>query len=82
MIALNMYYSFPCSYCGKVFYTFSRSRSTAADELYSGIKTHLRSYDEDHKEYQFDEAPVIEVRQMYTSMIETSDPPKGAYELR
>ena len=77
-----MYYSYPCSYCGKVFYTFSKNRTSAAQTLYQGIKAHLQSYDEDHKEYQFDEAPSIEIRQMYSSMTETSDEPQGAYELR
>ena len=77
-----MYYSYPCSYCSKVFYTFTNSRQAAAQILYEGIKTHLSDYNEDHKEYQFDEAPQIEVRQMYSSMTETSDPPAGGYELR
>lgn len=76
-----MIYSYPCSYCSKVFYTFSNNRQVAAVALYEGIKEHLKSYDEDHKEYQFDEAPQIEVRQMYSSMTETSDPPRGGYKL-
>ncbi len=77
-----MYYSYPCSYCGKLFFTYSTNKNIAARTLYQGIKAHLMSYDEDHKEYQFDEAPQIEVRQMYSSMIETSDRPQGGYELR
>ncbi len=76
-----MYYSYPCSYCGKIFYTFSDNKEIAANTLYQGIKEHLQSYDEDHKEYQFDEAPQIEVRQMYSAMTETSDKPQGGYVL-
>ncbi len=76
-----MYYSYPCSYCSKVFYTFSENKQVASQTLYEGIKAHLMTYDEDHKEYQFDEAPQIEVRQMYASMTETSDRPQGGYNL-
>jgi len=76
-----MYYSFPCSYCGKIFYTFSNSRHSASRTLYEGIKAHLMAYNEDHKEYKFDEAPSIEVKQMYSSASESSDPPQGGYKL-
>ena len=76
-----MYYTYPCSYCGKMFYTFSDNRQIAAQTLFDGIKAHLKDYNEDHREYQFDEDPQIEVRQMYSSMTETSDEPQGAYEL-
>ncbi len=76
-----MYYSYPCSYCGKVFYTFGNNKKYAAEVLYEGIKNHLINYDEDHKEYKFDESPQIEARQMYTAMTETSDRPQGGYPL-
>lgn len=76
-----MYYSFPCSYCSKVFYTFNRNKEAAATSLYQGIKAHLIEYNEDHKEYLFDEDPKIEVSQMYYVMVETSTPPPGGYEL-
>ena len=76
-----MYYSYPCSYCGKVFYTFNDDREQAAQILYNGIKEHLKQYDEDHKEYEFDEDPEIETNQMYQNMTETKDIPQGAYEL-
>lgn len=76
-----MYYSYPCSYCGKTFYTFQKNKQYAAEVLYEGIKQHLINYDEDHKEYKFDEAPTIEVRQMYSAMTETSTKPSGGYPL-
>ncbi len=76
-----MYYSYPCSYCRKVFYVFSNNKQYAAELLYEGIKKHLINYDEDHKEYQFDEAPQIEMRQMYASMSESTDKPHGGYLL-
>ncbi|HVZ67054.1 MAG TPA: hypothetical protein VG917_02225 [Patescibacteria group bacterium] len=76
-----MYYSFSCSYCSKVFYTYQDHKETAARILYEGIKTHLIEYDEDRKEYQFDEDPSIEIDQMYYALIETEDDPRGDYQL-
>lgn len=77
-----MYYSHACSYCSKVFYTYNENKEQAAKTLYEGIKQHLKDYDEDHKEYQFDEAPEIEANQMYKAMNESSAPPSGGYELK
>jgi len=76
-----MYYSYPCSYCRKVFYVFNDNKQYAAELLYEGIKKHLINYDEDHKEYKFDEAPQIEAEQMYSVMTETSERPQGGYAL-
>ena len=76
-----MYYQHKCSYCGRLFYTFDDNKERAATTLYEGIKKHLKDYDEDHKEHQFDEAPSIEEYQMYKEMTETSDEPMGGYEL-
>lgn len=76
-----MYYSHSCSYCLKVFYTYHASKEGAARKLYEGIKKHLVEYAEDHKEYQFDEAPSIEVNQMYYAMTEHEEDPRGDYEL-
>lgn len=76
-----MYYSHRCSYCTKVFYVYDSNKSRAAKKLYEGIKKHLQDYDEDHKEYQFDEAPSIEANQMYGEMMETEDKPAGGYGL-
>lgn len=76
-----MYYSYPCSYCGKVFYTFNDNKEQAARVLYEGIKEHLKEYDEDHKEYKFDEDPETEENEMYKEMTESNEPPAGGYEL-
>lgn len=76
-----MYYSHRCSYCTKVFYVFDSNRTNAARKLYSGIKKHLIAYNEDHKEYQFDEDPGIEANQMYRAMTESSSVPRGAYQV-
>ena len=76
-----MYYSRRCSYCGKVFFTEVSNRSAAAKALYEGIKKHLIEYGEDHKEYQFDEDPSIEVSQMYNEMSENEERPAGGYEV-
>jgi hypothetical protein len=76
-----MYYSHPCSYCSKVFYTFNESRMEAAKALYTGIKQHLIDYDEDHKEYQFDDGPTIDTNEVYSSMVESSSAPTGGYQV-
>ncbi|HSW97012.1 MAG TPA: hypothetical protein VLF89_04260 [Candidatus Saccharimonadales bacterium] len=74
-----MYYSHRCSYCTKIFYTFDNNKTNAAKKLYHAIKKHLQDYNEDHKEYKFDEAPEIEVNQMYKEMTESTEKPRGAY---
>ncbi|OGH14901.1 MAG: hypothetical protein A2687_04620 [Candidatus Levybacteria bacterium RIFCSPHIGHO2_01_FULL_38_26] len=76
-----MYYSHPCSYCKKIFYTYQNNRETAARVLFNGIKAHLIHYNEDHKEFMFDEHPTIEVNQMYQAMRESKDQPSGHYKL-
>lgn len=76
-----MYYKHACSWCAKIFYTYHDSREGAARKLFEGIKRHLVEYGEDHKEYQFDEAPSIEVNQMYYAMSESTDKPYGDYEV-
>lgn len=77
-----MYYSHKCSYCSKVFYTYNSSKEVAAHILYTGIKKHLAEYNEDHKEYQFDDHPDTEVDEMYYAATESSHPPVAGYELR
>jgi len=76
-----MYYSYPCPYCRKVFYTYSTNKTYASQQLYEGIKKHLIYYDEDRKEHEFDEAPEIEEYHLYKTMAELTQPPRGAYEV-
>ena len=76
-----MYYSHPCPYCRKIFYTFQSNKESASEILFSGIKQHLIDYDEDRKEYEMDEGKSIEVNQMYRGMRESDSPPSGGYEL-
>ena len=76
-----MYYSYTCSYCTKIFYTYHDLKDGAAAQLYEGIKKHLIEFDEDRKEAEFDEAPSIEIDQMYYAMIEYSEKPNGDYEV-
>ncbi|MBI2617329.1 hypothetical protein HYW55_04300 [Candidatus Gottesmanbacteria bacterium] len=76
-----MYYMYRCSYCRKLFYTYSNNRSQAARILYYGIKEHLQYYNEDHKEYQFDDHPSIEIRDMYKFMWMQDKKPAGGYPL-
>lgn len=76
-----MYYYRACTYCAKIYYTYNGNKEEAARIIYEGLKAHLQEWNEDHKEYELDEAPEIEVDQMYYEMIETEDEPAGAYEL-
>ncbi len=76
-----MYYSYNCSYCSRLFYTYNQQRKYAAITLYEGIKQHLIDYNEDHKEYDFDEHPSIEANQMYERMSEHEYAPPGGYVL-
>ena len=76
-----MYYSHPCSYCSRIFYTYNTNKEHAAQILFRGIKKHLIEYKEDHKEYEFDEDPSVEADQMYQHMLATTELPSGGYEL-
>jgi hypothetical protein len=76
-----MYYSHPCSYCGKIFYTFDEDKYRAAQTLYAAIKQHLIDYDEDRKEYDFDDGPSIDTNEVYTALSESKTPPSGGYEV-
>lgn len=74
-----MHYSHPCSYCSKTFYTYHSNKEVAARTLYYGIKKHLGEYNEDHKEYQFDDGPEVDSDEIYRAMSESKDPPTGGY---
>jgi len=76
-----MYYSHSCSYCTKIFYTFDYSKHSASKTLYHGIKKHLIDYNEDHKEFQFDDGAEIDINEVYAAVSESEDPPSGGYEL-
>lgn len=75
-----MYYSHPCSYCGRLFYTYNTNREEASKILYAGIKKHLIDYNEDHREYEFDDGPQIDSNEVYAKMGELSSRPPGGYE--
>jgi hypothetical protein len=76
-----MYYSHSCSYCTKIFYTYNSNKHNAAKTLYHGIKKHLIDYNEDHKEFEFDDLPSIEINEVYEAVFESDDPPSGGYEI-
>lgn len=76
-----MYYSHPCSYCSRIFYTFHSSKEQAASVIYYGIKKHLIEYNEDHKEYAFDDGAQIDTNEVYAAVIESNEAPAGGYEL-
>jgi len=76
-----MYYSHPCSYCSKVFYTYADSKEHAAATLYAGIKQHLISYNEDDKEHQFDDGASIDTNEVYAAITESAEAPSGGYQL-
>lgn len=77
-----MYYSYPCSYCRRIFYTYNANKEHASEVLYRGIKKHLIEYNEDEREYEFDDGPEIDSDEVYYAMKSTDSPPAGGYELR
>jgi hypothetical protein len=77
----NMYYSFPCTYCGRLFYTYNGNKESAATTLYNGVKQHLKEYDEDRKEYEMDDGPTLDIEQIYHEASSANDRPSGGYEL-
>lgn len=76
-----MYYSHPCSYCRKIFYTYQDSKETASKVLYRGIKKHLIEWNEDHKEYKFDDGPQADSNEIYYAMAELKERPSSGYKL-
>lgn len=76
-----MYYSHRCSYCTKVFYTFNDNKEQASRALYAAIKKHLQDYDEDHKEYKFDDGPQQDSNEIYAEMTESNTKPAGGYQV-
>lgn len=76
-----MYYSHPCPYCSKVFFTELSNRTHAAQTLYEGIKEHQRRYGEDAKEHTMDQAPSIEINQIYREMTQLDEKPYGGNEV-
>jgi hypothetical protein len=76
-----MYYSHPCTYCRKVFYTYNTNKEQAAETLYHGIKKHLIDYNEDHKEYDMDDGAEMDTDQIYYALEESQEPPSGGYEV-
>lgn len=77
-----MYYSHTCLYCTKVFYTYHNSKDQASHILYRGIKAHLIEYNEDHKEYKFDDGEQADSDEIYYEIIELSEPPADGYKLQ
>lgn len=74
-----MYYTHPCTYCKKTFYAWHSTKEGASSILYYGIKKHLMDYGEDHKEFELDDAPEIEINDIYKAAIEMNDRPAGGY---
>lgn len=78
-----MYCSQPCSYCNKVFYVYEGSdKYKASERLYYGIKKHLDEYDEDDREYKYDDGLVKDSKEIFDEMVETNKRPLGGYEVR
>ena len=75
-----MYYSYKCTYCGRLFYTYSVSKEDASAILYKAIKQHLTDYNEDHKEYEMDDGAQADSDQIYYGMSESKTIPAGGYE--
>lgn len=76
-----MYYSYPCSHCGRLFYTFNDIKMQAAATLYNGIMEHMKSYNEENKEVEFEQDPEDETNNIYSKMSASNEIPSGGYEL-
>lgn len=74
-----MYYSFPCTYCHKAFYTYDTNKHRAALTLYRTIKQHLIDYDEDKKEYEMDEGEQTTSNRIYDEMKASHHEPRSGY---
>jgi hypothetical protein len=74
-----MYYSFPCTYCHKVFFTYDTNKHRAALTLYRTIKQHLIDYDEDKKEYEMDEGEQTTTNRIYSEMKASYHEPRSGY---
>ncbi len=75
-----MYYSQICSYCGRRFYVYENDKYRASERLYDIIKAHLDSYDEDDREYKYDDGKVKDSEEIFKEMMESDDRPQGGYE--
>jgi hypothetical protein len=75
-----MYYSFPCTYCQRVFYTYDSDKHRAARTLYRTIKQHLIDYKEDEKEYELDDGEQLDTNQIYDEMKTSLHAPAGGYQ--
>ena len=77
-----MYYSYPCPYCARVFYTFNNNKETAAASLYANIKQHLKDYNEDDKEHILDDGPEKDINEIYADVTQSNEVPAGGYEIK
>lgn len=75
-----MFYSFRCTYCSRVFYTYDTNKTRASRTLYSTVKQHLIETDEDRKEFQMDDGETADSNQIYAEMVESNQRPSGGYE--
>lgn len=75
-----MFYSYRCTYCGRLFYTFSNSKEAASHVLYRAIKEHLIEYNEDDKEHEMDDGESIDSNEIYYHIVESNEKPAGGYE--
>lgn len=75
-----MYYSFKCTYCGRLFYTYNFNKQRASEELYSTVKQHLIDSGEDEKEYEMDDGATEDSNQIYSEMTVSDHRPAGGFE--
>lgn len=76
-----MYYSYPCPYCGKIFYAFGDDKNQTIKVLFTGIKKHLVDYGEDKEEYKFINEEENEENEMYSEISGTPEAPSGGYQV-
>lgn len=75
-----MYYSFRCTYCGRLFYTYEMNKQRASQTLYGTVKQHLIDTGEDDKEYEMDDGATEDSNQIYAEMTVSDHVPTGGFE--
>lgn len=74
-----MYYTYACTYCERIFYTFDDDKWAASQRLYDEIKKHLISYNEDDREHKLDDGRYEDSTEIYNEIGELNEKPENGY---
>jgi hypothetical protein len=76
-----MFYRYPCSWCGRIFYTYSSNsdKEVAAGILYDAIKAHQKEYNEDFREHNLDDGKFADSEEIEGGIKESEKIPEDGY---